>query len=113
MRVAVTGLNGQVVRSLIERAGSDAVIVPLARPAFDLLERSPIGRAVAAARPDVVVNAAAYTAVDLAESEPEQAHRINAEAAGEVAEAAARLGVPVIQISTDYVFDGTATRPYT
>lgn len=112
MRVAVTGQSGQVVQALIERSG-DAVIVPLGRPEFDLLQPASIDAAIAAAQPDVVVNAAAYTAVDLAESEAELAHRINADGAGAVAAAAARLGVPVIQLSTDYVFDGTAARPYT
>jgi dTDP-4-dehydrorhamnose reductase len=65
------------------------------------------------ASPDVVINAAAYTAVDDAEEESDRAFRVNSTAAGEVAAAAARVGVPVVQISTDYVFDGRAEQPYT
>ncbi len=68
--------------------------------------------AIAALEPDVVVNAAAWTAVDKAEDEPERAFAVNAEAAGEVARGAALAGAPVIQISTDYVFDGAKTAPY-
>ena len=64
------------------------------------------------ARPDVVVNAAAYTAVDKAEAEEAVAVRVNGEGAGHVAEAAARLGVPLLHLSTDYVFDGALPRPY-
>lgn len=112
MRVAVTGTKGQVAASLIERGQERAEIVALGRPSLDLTERDSIIRALEAARCDVVINAAAYTAVDKAETEPEEARRINAEGAGFVAEAAARLGVPLLQISTDYVFDGKSARPY-
>jgi dTDP-4-dehydrorhamnose reductase len=112
MRIAVTGQAGQVVLSMLERGPPGVTVVPLGRPALDLADLQTIGPAIRAARPDLVVNAAAYTAVDKAESEPELAHRLNGEAAGEVARAAAALGVPVIQISTDYVFDGTLDRPY-
>jgi dTDP-4-dehydrorhamnose reductase len=68
--------------------------------------------ALAAVRPDVVISAAAYTAVDQAEDEPDLAFAVNAVGAGKVAEAAARLGVPVIHLSTDYVFDGTGEGAY-
>ena len=114
MRIAVTGKTGQVVTSLLERGGArqDVEIVTLGRPELDLLEPKTIAPAIAAARPDLVVSAAAYTAVDQAEDEPEVAFAINADGAGEVARAAADLGVPVIHISTDYVFDGKAERPY-
>lgn len=112
MRIVVTGQSGQVVLSMLERAPFDIEIVPLARPTLDLSKLSTIAPAIAAARPDVIVNAAAYTAVDRAESEPELAMLINATAAGRIAEVAADLDVPVIQISTDYVFDGAGDRPY-
>ncbi len=113
LRLVVTGREGQVVRSLIEAAPAAGIeVIALGRPDLDLAHPETIAAAIAAARPDVVVNAAAYTAVDQAEAEPEVAHLINATAAGAVAEAAAALGVPVIQISTDYVFDGTAGVPY-
>jgi dTDP-4-dehydrorhamnose reductase len=112
VRIAVTGLNGQVATALKERAPAGVAIVPLGRPALDLQDLATIAPAIAAARPDVVVNAAAFTAVDLAESQEETALLVNGRAAGAVAQAADALGVPVIQISTDYVFDGTLERPY-
>ncbi|MGP9813718.1 dTDP-4-dehydrorhamnose reductase [Rhodopseudomonas sp. NSM] len=112
MRLAVTGRHGQVVRSLLERAPADVEIVTLARPEVDLQEPRAVAEAMVAARPDAVVNAAAYTAVDLAETESELAHRINGEGAGAVAAAAARLGIPVVHLSTDYVFDGSLSRAY-
>lgn len=112
MRIAVTGQAGQVARSLVERAPRDVTVIPLARPMLDLEDLVSIAPAIAACQPDVVVNAAAYTAVDLAESQEETALLVNGEAAGEVARAARALGVPVIQISTDYVFDGALERPY-
>lgn len=112
MRIAVTGANGQVATALKERAPAGVEIITLGRPGLDLARLETIAPAIAAARPDVIVNAAAFTAVDLAESEEETAALVNGTAAGEVAKAAAGLGVPVIQISTDYVFDGTLDRPY-
>ena len=115
MRIAVTGRTGQVVTSLIERgtaAGHE--IVPLGRPELDLASASEasVFRTLAMARPDVIVSAAAYTAVDKVESEPELALAVNAEGAGKVAAAAALLGVPVVHLSTDYVFAGTKRDPY-
>ncbi|WP_296742911.1 dTDP-4-dehydrorhamnose reductase [Mesorhizobium sp.] len=114
MRIAVTGREGQVAASLIEvargRGGVD--IVPVGRPALDLARPDTIFTALEAARPDIVVSAAAYTAVDQAEDEKDLAFAVNATGAGKVAEAAARLGVPVIHLSTDYVFDGTKDGAY-
>ena len=112
MRIAVTGSKGQVATSLIERAGRRAEVVALGRPAFDLTDRSSVIAGLEAARPDVVVNAAAYTAVDKAEVEEADALQVNRDGAGHVAEAAARLGVPLLHLSTDYVFDGALDRPY-
>ena len=113
MRIAVTGSQGQVVRALIERAaGQDAEIILLARPAVDLLEPASIAAAIEAAVPTIIVNAAAFTAVDKAESDETLAERINATGAGAVSEAAARVRAPIVQLSTDYVFDGRLDRPY-
>jgi len=113
MRLLVTGTQGQVARALIERGAAEGVAIEtLGRPAYDLLEPSGIAEGIAAASAEVVVNAAAYTAVDKAESEPDIAMRINRDAAGAIAQAAAKRGLPVIQLSTDYVFDGTLDRPY-
>ena len=113
MRVVVTGREGQIVRALVERAADAGVtVVALGRPELDLERPETIGPALTAARPDVVINAAAFTAVDLAEREEATALKVNGAGAGEVAAVARRLGVPMIQISTDYVFDGALDRPY-
>ena len=113
LRLAVTGSQGQVARALVERGTQANVeIIALGRPKLDLLEPAGIFAALEAARPDVVVSAAAYTAVDLAESHSAEADAINAIGAGAVAKAAAKLGAPVVHLSTDYVFDGLLARPY-
>ena len=114
MKLLVAGRDGQLARSLAERSARAAGIelTFVARPEVDLAVAGSLAAAIAAARPDVVVNAAAYTAVDKAEDEPELAMRINGAAAGEAAEAAARVGAAIIHVSTDYVFDGRASTPY-
>jgi dTDP-4-dehydrorhamnose reductase len=113
MRIAVTGRTGQVVQSLLACAEAAGVtVIPVGRPELDLAQLEDVRQALAKAQPDCIVNAAAYTAVDKAETEPALAMRINGEGAGVVAAAAAALGVPLIQISTDYVFDGMAPRPW-
>lgn len=113
LRIAVTGREGQVVRSLVERGGSeDYAVIAVGRPDLDLARPETVFEALRAHSPDVVVNAAAYTAVDKAEAEPEAAFHVNGEGARAVAEAAVRLKAHLIQISTDYVFDGSLSRPY-
>jgi dTDP-4-dehydrorhamnose reductase len=114
IRMAVTGLHGQVVTSLIERTqeAGGVEILALGRPELDLADRASIDRALTGARPDIIVSAAAYTAVDRAESEQDLAMAVNGAAPGLIAATAARLGVPVIHLSTDYVFDGAKTEPY-
>ena len=113
MKILVTGRTGQLVHGLVERApGRDIEIVTAGRPDVDLTDEASVMAAIAQAHPDAVVNAAAYTAVDKAESEPEQAHLVNALGAEFVARACAAQGIPIIQISTDYVFDGAKAEPY-
>ena len=112
LRLAVTGRNGQIARALQSCAGAGLNVLPVARPELDLSSAEDPTALFRQYSPDVIVNAAAYTAVDKAESEPELARTINARGALLVARAAAQLDIPIIQISTDYVFDGTATRPY-
>jgi dTDP-4-dehydrorhamnose reductase len=112
MRILVTGREGQVARALMVCAGGDAVVTALGRPDLDLRDRASLDRAIAQARPDVLVNAAAYTAVDKAESEEEAAFAVNCDGAGNAAAAAAAAGIPVIHISTDYVFSGQSVLPY-
>jgi dTDP-4-dehydrorhamnose reductase len=115
MRLFVIGAEGQVARSLREAATSDKNIVfgNGVRPDVDLLRPRSIESAIAVFRPDVVVNPAAYTAVDRAETEPEKAYALNRDGARGVAKAAASLEIPVIHLSTDYVFDGKNDRAYT
>lgn len=112
LRLAVTGLTGQVVSALIDRGPKDVEIIALGRPQLDLGVRNAVLAGLRHARCDAIINAAAYTAVDKAESEPDVAMRINGEGAGHVAEAAAELGVPLLHLSTDYVFDGALDRAY-
>ena len=113
MRMLVTGTSGQLAQSLIEvglAVGID--VFALRRPQLDLTIPGTIRSALADARPDLVVNAAAYTAVDKAESEPDLALAVNATGAGELAAHCERLAIPLIHISTDYVFDGAKPAPY-
>ncbi|OAP34043.1 dTDP-4-dehydrorhamnose reductase [Sinorhizobium americanum] len=114
MRLVVTGCMGQLALSLAEQAfGLPGIeVVSIGRPHLDLTRPGTIFPAIERSRPDLVVSAAAYTAVDAAEDDPGLAFAINAAGAGAVAEAAARLGVPVIHISTDYVFDGARKGSY-
>jgi dTDP-4-dehydrorhamnose reductase len=113
IRIAVTGRQGQVARALTEAGSALGVeTVTLGRPQLDLAVPETVQPALEAAAPDIVVNAAAYTAVDQAEREPEIANSINGIGAGVVAEAARALGLPIIHLSTDYVFDGSKTSAY-
>lgn len=113
MKVLITGTQGQIARSLQEVAWqSGHEIVAVGRPDLDLAEPITIERAIVAAMPDLVVSAGAYTAVDKAESEPQAVRAINGDGPGIVAATCARLDIPVIHISTDYVFDGAKATPY-
>src|ERR1700736_6257741 len=114
MRLYVIGGEGQVARSLREAAAANenTVFGYSGRAEVDLLNPSSIEKELTKFRPDLVVNPAAYTAVDKAESEPDLAFALNRDGAGAVAAAAARQGVPVIHLSTDYVFDGRKTSAY-
>lgn len=112
MRIVVTGKNGQVVQSLLAKADDGFEIIALGRPELDLATPETIYSALAAVQPDLVVSAAAYTAVDIAEDEPDKAFAINAIGAEAVANATRMLNIPIIHISTDYVFDGSNPAPY-
>lgn len=113
-RYVVTGRAGQVVSALAERARArpDLTLIPLGRPDFDLADPDSIAAALLAAQPDVIISAAAYTAVDAAESDAAMAFTVNASAIAALGRAAADLGVPVVHLSTDYVFDGSKPAPY-
>lgn len=114
MKVLVTGVGGQLARSIAERwAGErDMQIVVAGRPDLDLEVPGSAAQRIAAEVPDLVVNTAAYTAVDEAEDELRRADRINADAAGEIAAAAHAAGARIVHLSTDYVFDGRSSAPY-
>ncbi|NSL24008.1 dTDP-4-dehydrorhamnose reductase [Agrobacterium tumefaciens] len=113
MRIAVTGKHGQVVSSLGEKACNRNVeVIKLGRPEFDLLEPAGFKEAIFRMTPDVIVSAAAYTAVDKAESDEDSAFAINGRGPRALAEVAKLAGIPIIHISTDYVFSGDKDGPY-
>jgi len=112
MRVLISGQHGQVSRELQRRLGGVGELIVLGRDQLDLAQPEQIRQQVQKIRPDLIINAAAHTAVDLAESEPETAFAINAVAPGIFAEEALMLGIPLIHYSTDYVFDGKKVGPY-
>ncbi|MCI9868822.1 dTDP-4-dehydrorhamnose reductase [Rhizobium skierniewicense] len=113
-RYLVTGLDGQVVQSLIQRAANDASveIIAVGRPTLDLARPETITAAVMELKPDLIISAAAYTAVDQAESESALAYAVNGDGPSALAAAAAKLDIPIVHISTDYVFDGAKRTPY-
>jgi dTDP-4-dehydrorhamnose reductase len=109
MTILLFGAGGQVGLEALRLGGAD--VVGAARADADLSSPGAAAALIARIRPSAVINAAAYTAVDKAESERDLAFRINAEAAGEIATAAARCGARLVHLSTDYVFDGRGRSP--
>lgn len=114
MRLLVAGSHGQVAKAFLDVApcAPDIDACAIGRPGLDICNSRTIERSLADITPDVIINAAAYTAVDLAEDEAEQAHALNSTGARLLSEAAARRGIPIVHISTDYVFDGEKTGAY-
>ena len=113
MRLAVTGRDGQVARALAEVAADRGIeLVHLARPEVDLTRPETVVPALRAARTDAVISAAAFTAVDAAEGDAQTAFAINEGGARAVAQAAADLDIPILHLSTDYVFDGSGDTPW-
>ena len=114
MRLLITGWQGQLAQALVARSVrvGDVEACAVGRPALDLCSLPTIERAMTEVRPTLVVNAAAYTAVDAAETDEAAAHALNADGAGLIARAAAQKGVPIVHISTDYVYDGTKAGAY-
>ena len=113
MKILITGQHGQVSRELQLRLQGLGELIVLGRDQLDLADADQIRQQVRAHRPGLIINAAAHTAVDLAESEPGAAFAINAIAPRILAEEAKALGIPLIHYSTDYVFDGSKPAPYT
>lgn len=111
MRALILGAGGQVGRALAAASPEGAETVALGRADCDVCDEAAVRTAVRAVRPDVLFNAAAYTAVDKAESEPEAAHRLNALAPGLIAAAAREAGARTVHISTDFVFGGPGEGP--
>jgi len=111
-RILVPGRNGQVGWELQATLAPLGTVIGLDRSGMDLASPDSIRRAIRDAKPDVIVNAAAYNNVDRAESEPELAMQVNGVAPGIMAEEAKRLGAVLVHYSTDYVFDGERDRPY-
>lgn len=112
MKILLIGKEGQVGWELHRALSTVGDLVAPEQQELDLEELDDVRRWVRQHAPDIIVNAAAYTAVDRAESEPEKAHRINAEAVGLLAEEANRLNAWLVHYSTDYIFDGEKTSPY-
>ncbi len=111
--ILVTGGGGQLARAVADAAAAAGVACArVGRPAFDFDRPETLYDVVRRTAPGLIVNAAAYTAVDAAESDPEAAFRANRDGPARLARAAARAGVPLIHVSTDYVFDGLKGAPY-
>lgn len=111
-RIIVVGANGQVGWELVNVLQSVGEVVPLTRADLDLADVERISRIITPLRPDLIVNTAAYTMVDGAETNEAVAYRVNCEAVGAMGRAARDCGASVVQFSTDYVFDGTLERAY-
>jgi dTDP-4-dehydrorhamnose reductase len=112
MRILLTGITGQVGGALQAPLSRLATVLAADRKRLNLSEPETIPWALDRLRPDMIVNPAAYTAVDLAEDERELAYRVNAEAPAAIAEWAAQNGVPLVHFSSDYVFDGSGEAPW-
>ncbi len=112
MKVLVTGARGQVGFELRRTLATLGEVVAVALPEIDLADLDAVRACVREVKPQLVVNAAAYTAVDKAEADPDLAMRINGDAPGVLAEEAKRLGAPIVHFSTDYVYDGAKAGLY-
>jgi dTDP-4-dehydrorhamnose reductase len=113
MKILVLGAGGQVGSELRRFRWPDGYrLAAPERASLDIVRRHPVFAMMARERPHLVINAAAYTAVDRAESEPEAAWAVNCDGPGHLAEACREAGVPLVHLSTDYVFDGTKDAPY-
>jgi dTDP-4-dehydrorhamnose reductase len=112
LRVLISGGTGQLGRELLRTRPAGHVVQAPGQADVDISSAASVERAVAGFAPALVINAAAYTAVDAAEGDREAAFRVNADGAANVARAAARCGARLVHVSTDFVFDGEAGRPY-
>lgn len=117
MNILVLGANGQVGREIVELAqtlpDNSVRVVGMGSRELDITNAQAVKQTVNTLKPSIVINAAAYTAVDKAESEPDQAFAVNRDGAGNIAQSCADLKIPMLHISTDYIFDGTKSSAYT
>jgi dTDP-4-dehydrorhamnose reductase len=113
VRVLILGSDGQLGHELCGVIRCFAEVIRATEADFDMTDPAALGNAIREASPDVIVNAAAYTDVDRAEKEPERARKVNAEAVGALGEMCAVLRCPIVHYSTDFVFDGRQSHPYT
>lgn len=112
MKVLITGANGQVGHELLRLAPEGFEVIGLGSSALDITDAGAVAAVFAREQPQLVINAAAYTAVDKAEHEMARAYAVNCDALGLLGQAASKIQAPVLHISTDYVFPGDAERPY-
>jgi len=113
MKLLITGAQGQVGSALVRAAQArHDQVCAYSRAALDITDKAALAKAFTEHKPDWVINAAAYTAVDKAEAEPQQAFAINALAVKSLAEVCKAADLPLVHLSTDYVFDGSGQRPY-
>ncbi|ARU88055.1 dTDP-4-dehydrorhamnose reductase [Pseudomonas sp. M30-35] len=112
MRVLITGAHGQVGHELVRLAPAGFTAIGLGSTELDISNPDQVVSKLGELQPQLIINAAAYTAVDKAESDSERAYAVNAKGAENLATVAAKLGVPLLHISTDYVFSGDANSPY-
>lgn len=112
MKALILGASGQLGRALLSNAPTDVEIVAHGSDTLDITDAARVDAAIATVRPDIILNAAAYTAVDKAESDKERAMAVNGTAVGVIGRAAAHAGARFVHVSTDFVFDGLAGTPY-
>ena len=113
MKILITGAGGQLGRDLQSHGEAQGdEVVAATRATLDVGDRDAVYQAVTGVQPDVVIHAAAWTAVDACESDPDKAYRVNALASRWIADASRRVGAHLVAVSTDYVFDGTKDDPY-
>ncbi|MCA0901403.1 dTDP-4-dehydrorhamnose reductase [Microbulbifer agarilyticus] len=113
IRVLISGANGQLGQELTSASPNGYEVISLSRADLDITNAESVSNALSKFSPHVVINAAAYTKVDLAETERESCHAANADAPGYLAEACHKTDAALIHVSTDFVFDGCSSRPYT
>ncbi|TLM80002.1 dTDP-4-dehydrorhamnose reductase [Microbulbifer harenosus] len=112
MKILITGKNGQLGQQLQKQASSDIIVIAHGRETLNIADKEQVFAVLKEEKPDTVINAAAYTAVDKAETDADQANAINAQGPENLALACRELGIRLIHVSTDFVFNGKQSHPY-